>query len=128
MLGARHTRAPTATKRRAAHQQSVPGETQSSSGVEIALLANRGFMQQPVTTGLTKISDKQIAKGKCRNVTNRNQGNMAASKPNSLTTGIPVFPNIPEKQDLDLKLKVRIKKVKISQGPGLKETNSPGKG
>ena len=78
-------------------------ETQSSSGVEIALQTHRVFKQQPVTIGLTKASDKQITKGKCRNVTNRNQGNMAASKPNSLTTGIPGLPNIPEKQDLDLK-------------------------
>ena len=49
-----------------------------------------------------------MAKGKCRNVTNRNQGNMAASKPNSLTTASPGYPNTPEKQDLDLKLLVMI--------------------
>ena len=37
LCGKRHTRAPTAPKSRAAHQQSVPVETQSSSGAEIVL-------------------------------------------------------------------------------------------
>ena len=69
---------------------------------------HRAFMQQPVTTGLTKTSDKQMAKGKCRNVTKRNQGNMAASKPNSLRTGCPGFPNIPENLDLDLESQVML--------------------
>ena len=44
-----------------------------------------------------------MAKGKCNNVINRNQGNMAASEPNSPTTASPEYPNTPEKQDLDLK-------------------------
>ena len=44
-----------------------------------------------------------MAKGKCRNITNRNQGNMAASEYNSLTTASPGYSNTPEKQDLDLK-------------------------
>ena len=58
MLGARHTRAPTAPKRRAAYQQSVSAETQSSSGVEIALQAHRVFKQQPVTTGLRPVINR----------------------------------------------------------------------
>ena len=44
-----------------------------------------------------------MAKGKCRNVTNRNQGNMAASDSNSPFTASPGYRNTPEKQDLDLK-------------------------
>ena len=44
-----------------------------------------------------------MAKGKRRNVTNRNQGNMAASEPNSPLTACPGYPITPEKQDLDLK-------------------------
>ena len=44
-----------------------------------------------------------MAKGKRRNVTNRNQGIMAASEPNSPLTVSPGYPNTPEKQDLDLK-------------------------
>ena len=44
-----------------------------------------------------------MAKGKLRNITNRNQGNMAASEPNSLLIASPEYPNTPEKQDLDVK-------------------------
>ena len=87
----------------AAHQQSVPGETQSSIGAEIALQVHRKFKHQTVTTGPTKARDNQMVKGKHRNVTNRNQGNMAASEPNSPTSASPGYPNTPEKQDLDLK-------------------------
>ena len=42
-------------------------------------------------------------KGKHRNVTNRNQGIMAASEPNPSTLASPGYPNTPEKQDLHLK-------------------------
>ena len=49
-----------------------------------------------------------MAKSKCRNITNRNQGSMAASEPSSPTTGSPKYPNTPEKQDLDLKALVRM--------------------
>ena len=44
-----------------------------------------------------------MAKGKCRNFTNRNQGIMDASEPKSPTLASPGYPNKPEKQDLDLK-------------------------
>ena len=44
-----------------------------------------------------------MAKGKRRNVTNRNQGNMASSEPNSPLKASPGYPNTPEKQDLDVK-------------------------
>ena len=44
-----------------------------------------------------------MAKGKRRNATNRNLGNMAASEPNSPTSASPGYANTPEKQDLDLK-------------------------
>ena len=44
-----------------------------------------------------------MAKGKYRNDTNRNQGIMAASEPNSPTIASPGYPNTPEEQDLDLK-------------------------
>ena len=49
-----------------------------------------------------------MAKGKHRNITNRNQGIMAASEPNSPTTASPRYPNTPEKQELDLKSLVMI--------------------
>ena len=44
-----------------------------------------------------------MAKGKCRNATNRNLGNMAASEPNTPTSASPGYDNTPEKQDLGLK-------------------------
>ena len=45
-----------------------------------------------------------MTKGKCRNITNRNQGIMAASEPNSPLTACPVYPKTPEKQELDIKI------------------------
>jgi hypothetical protein len=44
-----------------------------------------------------------MAKGKHNNLTNRNQGYMASSKPSSPTTANPGYPNTLDKQDLDLK-------------------------
>ena len=108
LLQARYTRVPTALKSKAAHQKSVPGETKSSSGAEIALQVQRRFKHQPMTTGPTNFRDNQRAKGKCRNVTNRNQSKMAASEPNSPTTASPGYLNTPEKQDLDLKSLVMV--------------------
>ena len=45
-----------------------------------------------------------MAKGKCRNITNRNQGIMVASEPNSPLAACPGYTNTPEKQDMDLKI------------------------
>jgi hypothetical protein len=47
--------------------------------------------------------DYQVAKGKCKNLTNRNQDHSASSEPSTPTTASPGYPNTPEKQDLDLK-------------------------
>ena len=47
--------------------------------------------------------DSQMAKGKCKNITNRNQVNIAPSKPSSPTTVSPRYPNTLEKKDIDLK-------------------------
>ena len=44
-----------------------------------------------------------MAKGKHENITNRHQDQWASSKPSTLTTVSPGYPNTPEKQDLDLK-------------------------
>jgi hypothetical protein len=44
-----------------------------------------------------------MAKRKHKNLTNRNQGHFASSKPSSPTTASPGYPNTPEKQDLVLK-------------------------
>jgi hypothetical protein len=44
-----------------------------------------------------------MEKGKCKNLTNRNQDHLASSEPSSNSTASPGYPNTPEKQDLDLK-------------------------
>jgi DNA anti-recombination protein RmuC len=44
-----------------------------------------------------------MAKGKPKILSNRNQDNLAPSKPSSPTTASSRFHNIPEKQDSDLK-------------------------
>ena len=44
-----------------------------------------------------------MAKGKHENITNRHQDQWASSKPSTLTTVSPGYPNTPEKQDSDLK-------------------------
>ena len=47
-----------------------------------------------------------MAKGKCRNATNRNLGNMAASEQILQHQQVLVTQNTAEKQDLDLKITV----------------------
>jgi chromosome segregation ATPase len=44
-----------------------------------------------------------MAGGKCKNRSNRNQGYLASSEPNSPTIAGPVYTITPEKQDMDLK-------------------------
>jgi hypothetical protein len=44
-----------------------------------------------------------MAKGKCKNLTNRNQDHSASSRPSTPTTVSPKYPNTPEKQDSNLK-------------------------
>jgi hypothetical protein len=44
-----------------------------------------------------------MAKGKCKNLTNRNQEHWASSEPSRPTTVSPGYPNTPKKQDSDLK-------------------------
>jgi hypothetical protein len=44
-----------------------------------------------------------MAKGKGKNISNRNQGYLASSELSSPTTASPGYPNTREKQDSDLK-------------------------
>jgi hypothetical protein len=44
-----------------------------------------------------------MARGKGKNISNRNQGYLALSDPSSPTTVSPGYPNTPEKQHSDLK-------------------------
>ena len=47
--------------------------------------------------------DNQMAGGKHKNISNRNQGNLASSEPNSPTTASPGYTITPEKQYSDIK-------------------------
>jgi hypothetical protein len=47
--------------------------------------------------------DYQMAKGKCKNLANRNQNYLASSEPSTPTTASPGYPNTLEKQYSDLK-------------------------
>ena len=47
--------------------------------------------------------DYQMAKGKLKNITIRNQEHWASSETSTPTTVSPGYPNTPEKQDSDLK-------------------------
>jgi hypothetical protein len=59
------------------------------------------FQSDIARAGSTR--DNQMAGGKCKNISNRNQGYLATSEPNSPTIASPGYPNTPEKQDSDLK-------------------------
>jgi hypothetical protein len=45
-----------------------------------------------------------MVRGKCKNISNRNQGYLATSEPSYHTTASPGYCNTPEKQDSDIKL------------------------
>ena len=72
-------------------------------GADTSLQAHKKDKHLPETAGTTNTRDNQMVKGKHRNITNRNQGNMAPFKSNCPTTASPGYPNTPEKQDLDLR-------------------------
>jgi hypothetical protein len=44
-----------------------------------------------------------MAKGKCRNLTKKNQDHSPSSEPSTPTSASPGYPNTPKKQDSDLK-------------------------
>ena len=57
-----------------------------------------------------------MAKGKRKNLTNRNQEHWASSEPSTPTTMSPGYPNTPEKQDVDLKSYHRIVVEDVKKG------------
>jgi hypothetical protein len=78
-------------------------ENWSPRSADTSLQAYRRDKLQAETTRPTNTRDNQMAKDKLKNLTIRNQGYLATSEPSSPTTASPGYPNIPEKQDLDLK-------------------------
>jgi hypothetical protein len=65
-----------------------------------------------------------MAKGKCKNLTNRNQDHSLSSEPSTPTSASPGYPNTPEKQDSDLKsyLMMLVEDIKKGINNSLKET------
>jgi hypothetical protein len=65
-----------------------------------------------------------MAKGKHKNLTNRNQDHSPSSEPSTPTSASPGYPNRPEKQDLDLKsyLMKLVEDIKKDINNSLKET------
>ena len=64
-----------------------------------------------------------MAKGKPKNLTNRNQDNSPSSEPSTPTSPSPGHPNTPEKLDLDLKayLMMMVEDIKKDFNNSLKE-------
>jgi hypothetical protein len=62
------------------------------------------------------IRDFLMAKGKRKNLTNRNQEHWASSDPNTSTTTSNGYPNTPKKQDMDLKSYHRIVVEDVKKG------------
>jgi hypothetical protein len=83
----------------------VQGSYEGRAGLPgaISLQDHRRDKLKPETARPTNNRDNQLTKGKCKNLTNRNQGYMASSEPSSPTTVSPGYANTLEKQDVDLK-------------------------
>ena len=64
-----------------------------------------------------------MAKGKRKNLTNRNQDQSPSSEPSTPTSASPGYPNTPEKQDSDLKsyLMMLVEDIKKDFNNSLKE-------
>jgi gas vesicle protein len=65
-----------------------------------------------------------MAKGKCKNLTNRNEDHSPSSEPSTPTSASPGYPNTPKKQDSDLKyyLMMLVEDIKKDFNNSLKET------
>jgi hypothetical protein len=57
-----------------------------------------------------------MAKGKCKNLTNKNQNNLPSSEPSTPNSASPGYPNTPKKQDSDLKSYLRMQVQDIKKG------------
>jgi hypothetical protein len=58
---------------------------------------------QPTTARTSNTREFQMAKGKHKNLTHRNQNHWVSSEPSRPTIASPGYPNTPKKQDSDLK-------------------------
>lgn len=88
----------------ALYAQVLLGESWSPRSADTGLQAHRRDKLKPETVRPTNTRDKQMTKGKHKNLTNSNQGYLSSSEPSLPTTASPGYPNTPEKQDLNLKI------------------------
>jgi hypothetical protein len=79
------------------------GKSWSPRSADKDLHAHRRNKLQPETARTSNTRDYQIAKGKCKNLTYRNQDYLSSSEPRTPTTVRPENQNTLEKQDSDLK-------------------------
>jgi hypothetical protein len=84
-------------------ESTLTTETQERATLPGLLTESQEEQLQPETTITTNSRDYQMVKGKCKNITNRNQDHSPSSEPNTPTSASPGYPNTPEKQDSDLK-------------------------
>jgi hypothetical protein len=71
---------------------------------DTSLQTHRKNKLQADTARISNTRDCQMAKGKFKNLANRNQDYLALSEPSTPTTASPRYPNTLEKQDPDLKI------------------------
>jgi hypothetical protein len=81
----------------------LSGESWFLRSVDLGLQTNRRKKLQPDTSRTSNTRDYQIAKGKCKNLTNRNQDNLASSERSYSQHSKSGYPITPEKQDSNLK-------------------------
>jgi hypothetical protein len=70
---------------------------------ELVPQASRKDKPQLETARPANTRDNQMARGKGKNISNKNQDYLASSDPHSPTTVSPGYPSTPEEQDSDLK-------------------------
>jgi hypothetical protein len=106
----------------ALHTQIPPGEKWSPRSTDTR--ACRRDKPQSETARPANTRDNQVARGKGKNLSNRNQGYLASSETSSLTTASPGYSKTPQKQDSDLKshLMMMIGDFKKDINNSLKET------
>ena len=109
-------------------QLSIPKSCPERAGLPGVLTQLRSQAQRkdkPLseTARPTNTTDNYMARGKCKNISSRNQGYLVSSEPSSPTTVSPGYPNTPEKQDPVLKsyLMMMIEDFKEDINNSLKE-------
>jgi hypothetical protein len=83
--------------------QVLPGKSWSPRSTDTGFQDHRRDKLHPETARPTNTRDNQMARGKNKNLTNKNQGYLISIEPSFPTTGSPRHPNTLKKQDLDLK-------------------------